>query len=139
LSDSAKDVVLSSFHFHNNKKYHLRACVVMDDHAHCILQPVEIKNNSQARRLVPPGTPVQPHEYHSLAQITHSIKSYSSNRIHKLLNRKGRIWQDENYDRIIRDEKEYLEKMNYITNNPVKAGFVEASENYKWLFVAVID
>jgi hypothetical protein len=91
LSDPAKDVVLSSFHFHNNKKYHLHACVVMDDHAHCILQPIEIKNNSQARRPVSPGTPVQSHEYHSLAQITHSIKSYSANRIQQLLNRKGLI------------------------------------------------
>jgi REP element-mobilizing transposase RayT len=40
LSDSAKDVVLSSFHFHNGKKYILHGCIVMDDHTHCILQPM---------------------------------------------------------------------------------------------------
>jgi len=141
LSDSAKDIVLSSFHFHDKKKYHLHACVIMDDHAHCILQPIDVMKKAQAGTPVPPRPeiPMQPHEYHSLAQITHSIKSYSSNRIQKLLNRKSRIWQDENYDRIIRDEKEYLKKMNYIVNNPVKAGFVEEFEDYKWLFVAVID
>ena len=89
----------------------------MDDHAHCILQPMEIMIKEQARRPVPLRPvplemPVTP-EYYSLSQITHSIKSYSANRIQKLLNIKGSIWQDENYDRIIRDENEYLEKMNY--------------------------
>jgi REP element-mobilizing transposase RayT len=89
---------------------------------------MEIMNKAQTRR------PVQPVEYHSLAQITHSIKSYSANRIQRLLNRKGSIWQDESYDRILRDEKEYLEKMNYIMNNPLKAGLVEKPEDYRWLF-----
>ena len=128
LSDSAKDIVLSSFHFHNGKKYVLYACVVMDDHAHCILQPMEIINKTQARRPVPP-------EYYSLSQITHSIKSYSANRIQKLLNIKGNIWQDENYDRIIRDENKYLGKMYYIVNNPLKPGLVEKPEDYRWLFL----
>jgi REP element-mobilizing transposase RayT len=145
LSDSAKDLVLSSFQFQDSKKYALYACVVMDDHAHCILQPMEIINNAQARRPVPLERPVPlkrtmplempvTPEYYSLPQITHSIKSYSANRIQKLLNIKGSIWQDENYDRIIRDENEYLEKMKYIINNPLKPGLVGKPEDYKWLF-----
>jgi hypothetical protein len=64
----------------------------------------------------------------------HSIKSYSANRIQRLLNIQGSVWQDENYDRIIRDEEEYLEKMNYIVNNPLKAMIVENPEDYRWLF-----
>ena len=83
LSDSAKDIFLSTFHFHDKKKYHLHACVIMNDHAHCILQSIEINNNSQARRPAPPSLPVRPYEYYSLAQITHSIKSYSANRIQR--------------------------------------------------------
>ena len=122
----------------------------MDDHAHCILQPMEIINNAQARRPVPLERPVPlkrtmplempvTPEYYSLPQITHSIKSYSANRIQKLLNIKGSIWQDENYDRIIRDENEYLEKMKYIINNPLKPGLVEKPEDYKWLFYKGIE
>jgi putative transposase len=139
FSDSAKDVVLSSFHFHSGKKYVLYACIVMDDHVHCILQPMEIINNTQARRPVPLERPVPPEslgspEYYSLSQITHSIKSYSANRIQKLLNIKGSIWQDENYDRIVRNENEYVEKVNYIVNNPLKAGLVGKPKDYRWLF-----
>ncbi|MBI2850011.1 MAG: hypothetical protein HYX80_03095 [Chloroflexi bacterium] len=49
----------------------------------------------------------------------HSIKSYSANRIQKVLHHKeGSVWLDESYDRVVRDDKEYVEKMNYIINNP---------------------
>jgi len=133
LSDSAKDIVLSSFHFHDGKIYLLHACIIMDDHAHCILQPIEIMNKAQALRTV------QPVNYYSLAQITHSIKSYSANRIQRLFNRKGSIWQDESYDRVLRDEKAYQEKMNYIMNNPMKTGLVEKSDDYRWLFFREIS
>ena len=46
-----------------------------------------------------------------------------------------RVWLDENYDRIIRDNKEFQEKMNYIINNPVKANLVESANDYKWLYI----
>ena len=92
-------------------------------------------HHSQTGTSVQPGTPVRPGVFFSLAQIMHSIKSYSANRIQRLLNRKGSIWQDENYDRIIRDEGEYLEKLNYIVNNPLKAGLVEKPEDYRWLYI----
>ena len=63
------------------------------------------------------------------------IKSYSSHIIKKKLNIKENIWVDENYDRIVRDDKELSEKLNYIITNPVKAGIVIEPENYKWLFI----
>jgi hypothetical protein len=52
-----------------------------------------------------------------------------------LQNTKGVIWQDETYNRIIRDEQEYSDKMNYIIYNPLRAGVVEKIEDYRWLFV----
>jgi putative transposase len=134
LSDSAKGTVLSSFRFHNGKKYLLHVCVIMNDHAHCILQPMQVFKNVQARRPVQLNTSIQTVEYYSLAQITHSIKSYSANRLQKIFNHKKRIWQDENFDRIIRDSEEYEQKMNYIIYNPVKTGFAEEPGDYKWLF-----
>jgi REP element-mobilizing transposase RayT len=104
----------------------------MNDHVHCILQPIAITNKTQA------GTPVRLSEYYSLSQITHGIKSYSANRLQRLLNKKGSIWQDENYDRVIRNENEYLQKMNYIIYNPVKSGLVDKIEDYKWFFLREI-
>ncbi len=127
LSDAAKDITFASVKFHAEKKYRLYACVVMDSHVHTILQPLErpLAQESQARRPVP--------RFYGLSQITHSIKSYSANRIQRLLNRTGRVWLDENYDRIVRDEKEYLETLDYVVHNPVEAGVVHRPEDYKWL------
>jgi hypothetical protein len=48
---------------------------------------------------------------------------------------KGPLWQDESYDRIIRDENDFHEKLQYMFNNPIKAGLTEDTENYHgWFF-----
>jgi hypothetical protein len=47
---------------------------------------------------------------------------------------RGTIWRDESFDRIIRDEKEYNEKLVYILNNPLKLSLVENQEDYKWYY-----
>jgi len=46
-------------------------------------------------------------------------------------NKKNRtVWQDESFDRIIRDEKEYRETIQYIINNSI-----EEPENKKYLYL----
>ncbi len=64
----------------------------------------------------------------------HGIKSFSAHEINKQMGTRGSIFQPENFDRIIRDENEYYEKINYLANNPVKSGLVEHPHDYKWLF-----
>jgi len=60
--------------------------------------------------------------------LIHGIKSFTAYTIGKP------IWQHENFDRTIRDKEELFEKMNYIINNPVKAGIAESHDKCKWLF-----
>ncbi|OGL41150.1 MAG: hypothetical protein A2042_09230 [Candidatus Schekmanbacteria bacterium GWA2_38_11] len=112
LLPSHKECILNAIHFLDGKKYNLLAAVVLDDHVHMVINPVD-----------------------GLTNIMHSIKSFTAHEINKILNRTGKVWQDENYDRVIRNEKEFLEKINYIVNNPVKADLVEEYKNYKWLYV----
>jgi putative transposase len=123
LSDSAKDIVFNSIKYHSGKKYNLHACVVMRTHVHLIFQPMEESKNG----------------LYSLAQIMHSIKSYSSNKVNEVMSRKGSVWLDENYDRIIRDDEDYIEKMNYVIYNPVKAGIVNTPEKYEWLCYQIME
>lgn len=143
LTDTAKDLILSAILYHDNKKYILEACVVMKTHVHCIIKPltinnvtpVPISNVAQASSPVSGGISTPAKSYYSIAQITHSIKSYSAKKILKLFNRKGNIWQDEHYDRTIRAYEEFEEKLYYIINNPVKAGIVRDPDDYPWLFI----
>lgn len=112
LLPSQKDCVFDSIRFLDNKKYGLLAVVVLDNHVHIIVNPMD-----------------------TLPKIMHSIKSFSAHQINKISNRKGKVWQDENYDRVIRNEKEFLEKINYIVNNPIKANLTTKYEDYKWLYI----
>ena len=45
------------------------------------------------------------------------------------------LWQEEYPDRVIRNEKEFLEKVNYIANNPVKAHLSKGYEDYQWPYI----
>ena len=123
LSAEARDIVLASVKYGSGNKYRLYACVVMDTHVHLILQPLEETSGS----------------FYSIARIMHGVKSYSANQLRKLSGKKGHIWLNESYDRVIRHDDEYLEKLNYIVNNPAKAGLVEKPEDYRWLYVAEAD
>lgn len=44
----------------------------------------------------------------------------------------GPVWQREYYDRFIRDENHYEKVVEYIRENPVKAGLVEHAEDWKF-------
>src|SRR6476660_1415723 len=80
------------------------ACVVMPNHAHVVLLP---------------------YEGHSLAQIMKRIKGVSARKINLLLGREGTVWQADYFDRYIRDEYDFLQKLSYVEENPVAAGLVE--------------
>jgi len=117
LSSEAKDVVAGSIKFAHLKRCAMSIGVVMPDHVHLLFQPLEKRTGV----------------YFSLQEITGPVKSYSAHRINELMGRKGNLWLAESYDRIIRDEEEWLEKFDYIRNNPVKNGLAEKPEDYPWL------
>ena len=55
----------------------------------------------------------------------------ASPRFHKR-NLKYRLWQPGFYDFNIYNEEKLLEKLNYMHNNPVKAGLVLSPSDYEW-------
>ena len=59
--------------------------------------------------------------------IIHSVKSFTARTINAQRGVQGPFWQDERYDRIIRDEAELLQKWQYIMNNPVERGLASSA------------
>ncbi len=51
-----------------------------------------------------------------------SCKAVTAKRINKHLNQSGTIWQQESYDRIVRDSEHLWRCLQYIGRNPRKAG-----------------
>jgi putative DNA methylase len=100
-----------SLHFHDAKKYTLTAWVVMPNHLHFLATPLE---NAELRK------------------IAHSIKSYTAHEANKLLKRSGQFWQHEPFDRYVRNRRHFVNVIEYIENNPVKAGLCERKENWRF-------
>jgi hypothetical protein len=62
---------------------------------------------------------------HDVAKVLHSWKSFTANKINKLLGRTGMFWQDEYYDHLVRNGDELLGYEQYISANPRVAGLPE--------------
>lgn len=69
---------------------------------------------------------------HQLEDVCRSWKWFTAQHIQRSLGRKGPRWQDENFDRIIRDEAHYKATVRYIAKNPLKAK-LQAHEASVWL------
>ena len=97
-------------HF-DGERYQLFAWCIMPNHVHVL---IKTKLNFPLYKQV------------------QSWKSFTAQQANKCLNRQGKFWQREYYDRYIRDEQHFFAVLRYIENNPVKAGLVVNPEN--WLF-----
>ena len=118
LTPEARQVVLDSCLFFNNKRYQVFVLVIMVDHVHLLIKPL----------------PKSEKEFWSLSSILHSIKSYSANQIPKVMKHIGTVWQDERYDHIVRNEQELQYFWKYIRQNPVKAKIYNTPEEYPFLW-----
>jgi hypothetical protein len=106
----------------------------MPDHVHVLAQPL-----AKGRGVW------------ELGELLHSVKSFSAHQIAKRrmltaevgicetslspVGSSGRIWQDERYDRWVRNSDEFAEKWQYIANNAVKIGLAATTGDYPWLYL----
>jgi len=72
----------------------------------------------------------KPNDEYALKRIMNGMKGVSANKVNTCRNSKGQLWQDESFDRIIRDEDELNEKLLYMFYNPIKKGLTEDTSNY---------
>ena len=82
VAEMVQDTLL---HF-DGVKYSLVRWCIMPNHVHLLIEVV-------------PGT--------TLSSIMHSIRSYTAHQANKLLNRTGKFWMEEYFDRFIRTDKHF--------------------------------
>ena len=102
-------IIVGSLKFWQGKRLNNYAYTIMCNHVHWVFEVLEKDEE---------GNPVY------LQEILHSVKRFSANKINKIENRQGKLWQIENFDTTIRDEKHKYHAINYTLNNPVAAGLV---------------
>ena len=67
-----------------------------------------------------------------LSKLLKDWKSISSKFANRLLHRTGQWWQDDYFDRYIRDAAHFHKALHYIENNPVKAGLAHDAKAWLW-------
>jgi len=104
-------IIVSALKHFDGQRFDLFAYVVMPDHVHVL---------------------VKPYKGYLLHELVHSWKSYTAYRLQRG-GREGKVWQEDYFDRIVRDEAEFIEKAQYILNNPLK--IKPQIDEYPWVWV----
>ncbi len=97
------DLMEEAMHRFDGERYELDCYVVMPNHVHLVLRPD-----------APADFPLE--------KILQSWKAYTSRRINAHVGSTGTLWQQESFDRIIRDEEHLWNTIQYIGRNPQLAG-----------------
>lgn len=118
LPETARELVLAHCLHGHEVKFQLHGAVVMPDHVHLIFSPL----------------PDQHGNIFGLAEIMNDIKGASAHSINKMLNRRGRVWQREYFDRVLRSDETIHSKVQYICENPVRHGLVTSGDDWPWIW-----
>jgi len=97
-------------HF-NHRRYFTSCYVVMPNHCHLI---------------------VKPFAGFELEEILGKCKGYVARQINLAIGHRDAIWQEESFDRIIRDEEHLYRVIQYIGRNPRVAG-IERDKWIRWI------
>ncbi len=107
IAGQVEDALL---HF-DGVRYRLLSWVIMPNHVHALIETT-------------PGFPLE--------AVVHSWKSFTAKQVNKILGRSGQVWEEDYFDRYIRDENHLSTVVDYIEQNPVKAGLVDTASDWRW-------
>lgn len=122
--DDIAKLLQSKFYQYDAVYYTLLAYCIMPNHFHLLIDTAF----QLSEKAVHP-------EYKPLSKMMNYIKGGSAYAANQMLNRKGKFWQGESYDHLVRNEKEFHNIVRYIANNPVKAGLVKEWQEWQFTYV----
>ncbi len=122
------NIVAEQLHRFDGSLYRLISYSIMPNHVHLLINTsIQIPEELDVRLY-------DSLEFEPLQNIMKKIKGPSAVFSNRVLQRSGKFWQRESYDRLIRDGKELGNVINYILQNPVKAKLVENWEDHPFTF-----
>jgi RecG-like helicase/REP element-mobilizing transposase RayT len=124
LSPEARTIVLDALRYFHNKRYELFAVCVMPDDVHFLIQPFPQDASNEQNNVI----------FWPLAELLHSIKSFSAHAINNIERKKGPVWEKERFDRYVRSDRDLAEKFEYIVRNPWDADVAAQGEDYPWVW-----
>ena len=114
LNKEIAEICKQTIHYPEGKDYFLICCCIMPNHVHLVF------------RLL--------HGNRGISKIMQSLKRVSARKCNINLTRKRSFWQDESYDRLIRDEIELYFIIRYVLLNPVNAKLAKKWNEWKYTY-----
>ncbi|WP_254513221.1 transposase [Anatilimnocola floriformis] len=108
----AADILEAKLRHFDGVQYELGAFVIMPNHVHALVRPFSAE--------------------HSLETIEQTWKGLSAREINAAQSSQGQLWQRESYDRIVRDEEHLWKCLQYIGDNPRRAG-LGPQQSRRWV------
>jgi len=114
------EIIVTAIRFWEGIKISNIALCVMPNHVHWVLKTHKIDSN---------GNEVW------LQNILKSVKNISAKNINLHLGRRGSLWNKESWETTVRSEKHLKSVIDYVINNPVKAGLITNWRNWSGTFM----
>jgi len=130
-------IIRDSLRFFDGQRYHLRAWVVMPNHVHVLVQPIRGWTIAKIVTSWKKFTARQIGEFRRKAgEVDPGKFDIPIGLKQRITERDGRdserVWHPEYWDRYMRDEDHFRQVIEYIHQNPVKAGLVAKAEEWRW-------
>ena len=129
ISDKQKEYAIDQYLDHSNKGSYLNDDIMI------FLKKYFLDKERELYDLI--AFCIMPNHIHMifkqnqpLPTIMRQIKGTTAYHINTMLNKKGTFWEENYYDKIIRDDKHFDTVYAYVKNNPIKAGLDDFEERF---------
>jgi putative transposase len=124
-------MVQNSLLFFDAQRYRLLAWVVMPNHVHVLFQPI---NGFTVAKIVASWKKFTARKICDFRRATAGNANLRSANlpIGDINNPSNRVWHREYWDRFMRNEQHLQQAIEYIHQNPVKAGLATKAEDWPW-------
>lgn len=112
----------------DGERYFLIAFCIMPNHVHLLIDNYGFQNVAATNLAGPTRS-------YPLSDSLRLLKGRTARFCNQFLGREGVFWHHESYDHVVRNEQEFDRILQYIVNNPVKAGLVSEWELWAYTYV----
>lgn len=106
------DNLSERLHHFQGERYFLSCWAILPNHCHAVIRPCD---------------------GYSLEEVIGGVKGVSARQMNRTLGRVCALWEEESYDRIIRDEEHLWRVVQYIGRNPLRAGLAHEQHWRRWI------
>ena len=110
------EMIAAAFRFYDDKLYELHGYCVMPNHIHLLIRPLKDAHG----------------DYHKDSVTVQRLKSYTARQINQAMGHAGKVWTEDYFDRFIRNPRDYWRVVEYILDNPLKAGLSKQRDEWPY-------